>query len=222
MSSFQPSEDPAASSANALLDEELYDKLKRYFPELQEATVKEALVLASNNVELARATLQDRWYSADTAATEKEVSFWSALFGDTSTSSTTASTGDGSTSYAARAGEDEWGLDVLTNSFAQLGNSLIEGLDTVADAVGNLGDLIPDLVFGDEDYEDDEYDEGDDGDGGGRRTGKGGEVVVGGKLRLKKRGGGGRAGDGKGEGTKVLASLDELSDESGDDWTKED
>ena len=86
MSSFQPSEDPAASSANALLDEELYDKLKRYFPELQEATVKEALVLASNNVELARATLQDRWYSADTAATEKEVSFWSALFGDTSTS----------------------------------------------------------------------------------------------------------------------------------------
>ena len=61
MTSFQPIDDSAASNADALLDEEQYDKLKRYFPELQEATVKEALVLASNNVELARATLQDRW-----------------------------------------------------------------------------------------------------------------------------------------------------------------
>lgn len=219
MSSFEPIQDPAASNADALLDEEQYDKLKRYFPELQEATVKEALLLASNNVELARATLQDRWYNDNTAATEKEVSIWSALFGDTSTSSATASTGGRSASYAARGGGDDWGLDALTNSFAHLGNSLIEGLDTVADAVGNLGDLIPDLIFGDEDYEDDEYYEDDEG---GRRAGKGGEVVVGGKRRLKKRGGAGRAGDGKGEGTKVLASTDELSDESGDDWTKED
>lgn len=211
MTPFQPIDDSAASNADALLDEEQYDKLKRYFPELQEATVKEALVLASNNVELARATLQDRWYNDDTAATEKEVSFWSALFGETSTSSTTATS-------TARAGDDDWGLDALTNSFSQLGNSLIDGLDTVADAVGNLGDLIPELIFGEEDYEDDAYYEDDDG---ARRAGKGGEVVVGGKRRLKKRGGG-RAGDGKGEGTKVLTSTDELSDESGDDWTKED
>ena len=197
----------------SLADEEQYDKLKRYFPELQEATVKEALVLSSNNVELARATLQDRYYGDDTATTEKEVSIWSALFGDTSTSATNG----GSASYAAQ-NEDDWGLDALTTGFAQLGNSLMEGLDSVADAVGNLGDLIPELIFGDEYYEDDEYDE----DGGGRRSGKDGEVVVGGKRQLKKRGGGGRTGNSKGEGTKVLGSLDELSDESGDDWTKED
>lgn len=97
--------------------------------------------------------------------------------------------------------------------FARFRPARIEGLDQVADAVGNLGDLIPELIFGEEYYDDDEYYEED-----GRRTRKDGEVVVGGKRQLKKRGGGTRA-----EGTHVLASAEDLSDdERGEDWTKED
>ena len=191
---------------------------------------------------LARETLQNKYYGPESAI-EKEVSIWSAFFGDTS-----ASANDGSTSYAAQA-DDDWGIDALANSFAQLGNSLcvfglggasvlgtkhasrithhaltvgirsfssarIDGLDQVADAVGNLGDLIPELIFGEEYYEDDEeyYEEG------GRRNRKDGEVVVGGKRQLKKRGGGTKA-----EGTHALASAEDLSDdERGEDWTKED
>lgn len=66
---------------------------------------------------LARETLQNKYYGPESAI-EKEVSIWSAFFGDTS-----ASANDGSTSYAAQA-DDDWGIDALANSFAQLGNSL--------------------------------------------------------------------------------------------------
>lgn len=42
------------------LDLELYDKLKRQFPELEEGVVKEALVLYGNNFDGARKALQVR------------------------------------------------------------------------------------------------------------------------------------------------------------------
>jgi len=42
------------------LNLELYDKLKRQFPELEEGVVKEALVLYGNNFDGARKALQVR------------------------------------------------------------------------------------------------------------------------------------------------------------------
>lgn len=40
------------------LDSELFDKLKRQFPELEEGVVKEALILYDNNFDRARKALQ--------------------------------------------------------------------------------------------------------------------------------------------------------------------
>lgn len=180
------------------LNLELYDKLKRQFPELEEGVVKEALVLYGNNFDGARKALQDKYYGDDKAI-EKEVSLWSSIFGE---------------SEAGRT--DDWSIESLTDGVATFGMQLIQGMDTVADAIGSIGDLIPDLIFGDdeEEYTQEELKNMTKRD-------KQGQVVVGGSRGrgIKKRG---AHSSEPAPGTAPLKNNDELDDEETDDWTKED
>lgn len=98
-----------------------------------------------------------------------------------------------------------------------MGLQLIQGMDSVADAIGGLGDLIPELIFGAEEDEltKEEMDKFTTRD-------KKGQVVVGGTQNMrgaKKRGGGTQE---HLSGTAPLKSVDELDDEESNDWTKED
>ena len=83
------------------------------------------------------------------------------------------------------------------------------GVEAVADTLGSLGDLIPDLIFG----TDDQYEE--EGQQGGRDRD---QVVVGGSRGslVKKRGGNDKAVEVPHEEAEYA------TDEETDDWTKED
>lgn len=127
------------------------------------------------------------------------MSLWSSIFGE---------------SEAGRT--DDWSIESLTDGVATFGMQLIQGMDTVADAIGNIGDLIPDLIFGDdeEEYTPEELKNMTKRD-------KQGQVVVGGSRGrgIKKRG---AHSSEPAPGTAPLKSNDELDDEETDDWTKED
>ncbi|KAI8112689.1 hypothetical protein M9434_004010 [Picochlorum sp. BPE23] len=184
------------------LDIERFDKLKRQFPELEEGVVKEALILYDNDFDRARKALQDKYYGDDKAI-EQEQSLWSTVFGE---------------SEGGAAQADDWSLDSITDGVANLGLQLIQGMDSVADAIGGLGDLIPELLFGPEEEEltKEEMEKFTTRD-------KKGQVVVGGSQNMrgaKKRGGGGA--QEQVSGTAPLKSVDELDDEESNDWTKED
>lgn len=141
--------------------------------------------------------VQDKYYG-DEKAIEQEVSLWSTIFGETESGRT-----------------DDWSIEALTDGVAQLGMQLIQGMDSVADAIGTIGDLIPDLIFGD----DDEEAQAELRHMASRD--KQGQVVVGGSRGrgVKKRGAHNAA---PAPGTAPLKSNDELDDEETDDWTKED
>lgn len=127
------------------------------------------------------------------------MSLWSAIFGE-------SENGQG----------DDWSIESLTDGVANLGMQLIQGMDSVADAIGSIGDLIPDLIFGDdeEEYTQEELRQISSRD-------KQGQVVVGGSVgrAIKKRGAHGAP---SAPGTAPLQSTDELDDQETDDWTKED
>ena len=142
--------------------------------------------------------LQDKYYGDDKAI-EKEVSLWSSIFGESESKQ-----------------NDDWSIEALTDGVATLGMQLIQGMDSVADAIGSIGDLIPDLIFGEdeEEYTQEELRNMTSRD-------KQGQVVVGGSRGrgVKKRGSNTPA---PAPGTAPLKSTDELDDEETDDWTKED
>lgn len=142
--------------------------------------------------------VQDKYYGDDKAI-EQEVSLWSAIFGESEAGKT-----------------DDWSIEALTDGVANLGMQLMQGMDSVADAIGSIGDLIPDLIFGDED---EEYTQEELRQMASRD--KQGQVVVGGSRGrgIKKRGAHTAA---PAPGTAPLKSTDELDDEETDDWTKED
>lgn len=145
---------------------------------------------------------QDKYYGDDKAI-EQEQSLWSTVFGE---------------SEGGAAQADDWSLDSITDGVANLGLQLIQGMDSVADAIGGLGDLIPELLFGPEEEEltKEEMEKFTKRD-------KKGQVVVGGTQNMrgaKKRGGGGT--QEQVSGTAPLKSVDELDDEESNDWTKED
>ena len=94
-----------------------------------------------------------------------------------------------------------------------LGMQLLMGVEVVADTLGSLGDLIPDLIFG----ADESYDEANPAGAKDKD-----EVVVGGNRGglVKKR----ATPAAKGEpATAAVKDEDEHgTDEETDDWTKED
>lgn len=147
--------------------------------------------------------MQAKYYSEETGI-EKEKSLWDTFFG-----------GDG----AGTAGKgDDWSLDSISDGVMNLGVQLIAGIDSVADTIGTIGDLIPELIFGpeEEEYTKEELEKMTKGDKG--------QVVVGGNTRsmrlVKKRGHHQQQ-----EERQAIAPLkteDELDDEESNDWTKED
>lgn len=111
-------------------------------------------------------------------------------------------------------------LDSLSDGVANLGLQIMAGLDNVADTIGSIGDLIPELIFGPEE------DEAAAAESAKALKGdKKGQVVVGGGNRsgaVKKRGATGGAAQKPAPGIAPLTSTDELDDEESNDWTKED
>jgi hypothetical protein len=144
--------------------------------------------------------MQDKYYGDDNAI-EQEVSLWSSLFGESDAK-----------------GGDDWSIDALTDGVASLGLQLIQGMDSMADAIGSLGDMIPDLIFGpeDEEYTKEEL-------ANLTKKDKHGQVVVGGNRArgVKKRGAGHNATE-PSPGIAPLQNENELDDEESNDWTKED
>ena len=101
-----------------------------------------------------------------------------------------------------------------------LGTSLLLGVEAVADTLGSLGDLIPDLIFGadDEYYVDEE---------GNRQSKKDRDQVVVGASRssaIKKRQTPGKpaAAPEPPAPVRVQHEVEYATDEETDDWTKED
>lgn len=89
------------------------------------------------------------------------------------------------------------------------------GVDNVADTIGSIGDLLPELLFGPEDEEmtQEALEKASKGDKG--------QVVFGGSRSgmIKKRG---EKAPARVPGTAPLKSAEELDDEESNDWTKED
>ena len=108
-------------------------------------------------------------------------------------------------------------LESLTEGVNALGVSLLMGVEAVADTLGSLGDLIPDLIFGEEEYYEDED--------GVRQSRKEKDQVVVGSSRgnaVKKRGTPHTAKPESPPPTRYTQEEEYATDESGDDWTKED
>lgn len=186
------------------MDSELMmEKLRRQFPELEEGVVKEALMIGDYNFDRASKILQDKYYSSEKGI-DKEASLWSSLFGGE----------EGETTANA-----DWSLDGLSDGVANLGLQIMAGLDNVADTIGSIGDLIPELIFGPEEDEAAAVESAK-----ALKGDKKGQVVVGGGNRsgaVKKRGATG-ASQKPAPGIAPLTSTDELDDEESNDWTKED
>jgi len=94
---------------------------------------------------------------------------------------------------------------------------LVSGVDAIADTLGSLGDLIPDLIFG---AEDDEF---DDENRLSRPKEKDQVVVTGSRnTQIKKRGTPGPYSK-PGPLASATISADDLADDDESlDWTKED
>jgi hypothetical protein len=108
-------------------------------------------------------------------------------------------------------------LESLTEGVNALGVSLLMGVEAVTDTLGTLGDLIPDLIFGEEEYYEDEE--------GVRRSRKERDQVVVGSSRnnaVKKRGTPHNAKPESPVAARYQQEEEYATDESGDDWTKED
>lgn len=110
-------------------------------------------------------------------------------------------------------------IESFQDGVTALGMQLVSGVDVIADTIGSISDLIPELLFG-ADGDEEGY------NGSGKRNDK--EQVVVGSSRssaVKKRGTPGGQNQSRAPPPPVAGTIDEdneYDDEEDEDWTKED